>query len=67
MAPKVTKPKHTPKAKAKAKAAPLVPSSTSQLTSSNTPDPLFFYGHASGPYAYLSQHYPCTFTAPPQG
>jgi ribA/ribD-fused uncharacterized protein len=65
MAPKVTKPKKKPRSKAKAKPTLPAASNTSISTSSKTSDPLFFYGHTSGPYDFLSQHYACTFTAPP--
>ncbi|CAM6128364.1 unnamed protein product [Calypogeia fissa] len=67
MFPKITKPKHKPTSKPNAKptAVPIPSSSTTPTSQSKTPDPLFFYGHTKGPYAFLSQHYACTFTAPP--
>lgn len=64
MAPKITKPKGNARSKAKVKPTPPGPPSTSADTSSNSPDPLFFYGHTFGPYDLFSQHYACTFTAP---
>jgi ribA/ribD-fused uncharacterized protein len=65
MAPKITKPKHKPSSKPKA--ASLLagaPNPATEPSSSDNPS-LFFYGHTSGPYDLFSQHYACTFTAPP--
>jgi ribA/ribD-fused uncharacterized protein len=67
MPPKITKPKHKPRSKpaAKLSSLPAPPSTTLSASQSQASDPLFFYGHTKGPYAFLSQHYACTFTAPP--